>query len=351
MKKTAFILGMALLATACIDEPYIPDTPDDSTQTDNGPHALVLCEGSWGSNDASLARISLGNGAIDNEWFEVANGRGLGDVAQDMVVYGSKAYITVTFSNSLEVVDTATGRSERHPMGDSHPRYITADGGRLFVSCYVGHKVMVYDTADLDQPVAELPLGDFQPEGVCTAAGRLFVASSWIQEQNQNYTYDSLVYVFNLATLTLDTTLVAGINPQMAVAFGNSVAVNYNGNYTPGSAGCAIIDANTLAVTQLGRTATGMTAARGTLYGFSREGYSATSTATYWRYDGSSFADINVGVNTPYSISADAAGNLYVTTDGNYVAAGDVLCLAPDGTLRWRSEAGILPKKVLVLGE
>lgn len=350
MKKVYIIIFAALL-TACVDEPYIPDTPDDTTSTVGGPRALVLCEGAWGCNDASLSSLFIGNGDIDNEWFEVANGRGLGDVAQDIMIYGSKAYVTVTFSNSLEVIDTATGRSVQHSLA-MHPRYLAAKGSHIYVSCYDGHQVAVFDTADLDHPESILPLGNFQPEGLTVAAGKLFVASSWIQQQNQNYEYDSLVYVFNLTTNTLDTMLAVGLNPQMVVAIDdNRVAVNYSGDYGAAAAGCAVIDANTLAVTKLGRSATGMAASGGMLYGFSREGYSSSATATYWRYDGTSFTEIPINVNTPYSISADATGNIYVTTDGNYIAAGDVLCFTADGTLRWRNEAGILPKKVVFLGE
>ena len=350
MKKIVLLFATAILAVGCIDDPVYPDTPDDTTTIDRGPRALVLNEGSWGSNDASLSLLYTDSGTIDNEWFEVANNRGLGDVAQEMLLHGPKAYVTVTFSNTLEVVDTATGRSTRHTMGGLHPRYLAADGNRLFVSCYGGHQVVVFDIADLDHPVANLPLGDFQPEGLAVAGGRLFVASSWIQYQNQNYDYDSTVYVFDLADYSLVGTVTVGLNPQMAVALDASrVAVNYSGNYGTATAGCAIIDANTLEINQLGRSATGMSAAGGVLYGFSRQGYSSAATATYWSYDGTSFTDIPVSVNTPYSISADTAGRLYVTTDGNYIAAGDVLCLTLDGTLLWRSEAGILPKKDIPL--
>ncbi len=354
MKKVYIIIFAALL-TACVDEPYIPDTPDDTTSTVGGPRALVLNEGSWGGNDASLSSLYIENGKIDNEWFEVANGRGLGDVAQDILLYGGKAYVTVTFSNSLEVIDTTTGRSTRHPLS-MHPRYLAANGRHIFVSCYDGHQVAVFDTADFVHPTNILQLGNFQPEGLAIAAGKLFVASSWIQQQNQNYEYDSLVYVFNLDDYTLVGTVAVGLNPQLVVAIDDSrVAVNYSGDYAAIAAGCAVIDANTLAVTQLGRSATGMAAARGILYGFSRQGYSSSATASYWYYDGSTFTNIPVGLNppfnTPYSISVDTRGLIYVTTDGNYTAAGDVLCFTADGTLRWRTEAGILPKKVVFLGE
>ena len=349
MKKTVFLMMAAVMAAACTDEPYRPDEPADTTASDMR-HALVLCEGSWGGNDASLARVSTASGVIEAEWFEDNNGRGLGDVAQDMVLCGDKAYATVTFSNSLEAIDTATGRSTRHAMGNLHPRFIAAHDGRLYISCYEGHQVVAYDTTDLDNIVATYTLGDYQPEGLAVAGGRLFVASSWIQQQNQQYSYDSTVYVFDLDSRTLVATVPVGLNPQMVQATdGAHVAVNYNGDYGVHAAGCAIIDVATLTVSQLERAATGIATADGVLYAFTRQGYGAGSTASYWRYDGNTTSVIPITLNSPYSISADADGTIYVTTDGNYTSAGDVCCYNADGTLRWRNEAGILPKKVVSL--
>lgn len=346
MKKTTLLIAAALVAAACTDEPATPDTPAAGGKR----HALVLCEGSWGGNDASLARLATDDGTAEVEWFEAGNGRGLGDVAQDMVLCGGKAYVTVTFSNSLEAVDTASGRSVRHAMGNLHPRYITVDGSRLYISCYEGHQVVAYDTADLDTPAATYTLGDYQPEGVAVAGGKLFVASSWIQQQNQQYDYDSVVYVFDLASGTLAGTVTVGLNPQNVLAMDdNHVAVNYNGDYGGHPAGCAIIEVTGMSVEQTGRAATGMAVADGVLYAFDRQGYGSTSTATYWRYDGNTTTTIPIAINTPYSISVAADGTIYVTTDGNYTAAGDVCCHSADGTLRWRTEAGMLPKKVIVL--
>ncbi len=66
--------------------------------------AYVLNEGNWGGNEASLSRIDLATGSITNNVFSAANGRDLGDVAQDLVVYGTKAYVTVSFSNTVEII-------------------------------------------------------------------------------------------------------------------------------------------------------------------------------------------------------------------------------------------------------
>lgn len=346
MKKTTLVLLATALMTACIDD----HTPDDSTPADYGGRALVLCEGAWGNNDASLTMVSTQSGDADNQWFEEGNGRGLGDVAQDMLLYGTKAYVTVTFSNSLEAIDTATGQSIRHDMGNMHPRSIAVHDGRLFISCYGGHTVVVCDTTDLDHHVATLQLGDYQPEGLAVADGRLFVASSWIQRANQAFDYDSSLYVFDLSTLTLDTIITVGLNPQTVVTLDdNHVAVNHNGDYGSIPSGCAIVNTTTLTVSQIERSTTGITATDGTLYAFYRQGYGSSMTTSYWCYNAGAFTQLPIDADHPYSISVDTVGNIYITTDGNYVASGDVLCYTPDGALLWRTEAGILPKKVIVL--
>lgn len=75
--------------------------------------AYVLNEGNWGQNEASLSRVDMTTGSITNNVFSTANGRGLGDVAQDLVVYGTKAYITVSFSNTVEIVDISDNTSRQ----------------------------------------------------------------------------------------------------------------------------------------------------------------------------------------------------------------------------------------------
>lgn len=75
--------------------------------------AYVLSEGSWGSSNASLGRVDLASGTMQRNVFSPANGRDLGDVAQDVVVYGNKAFVSVSFSNTIEVVNTSDNTSTR----------------------------------------------------------------------------------------------------------------------------------------------------------------------------------------------------------------------------------------------
>ena len=74
---------------------------------------LVLNEGGWGANNAGISRVDVSNATAVANYFADNNGRGLGDVAQDIITIGNKAYITVSFSNSLEIMDINTGKSSR----------------------------------------------------------------------------------------------------------------------------------------------------------------------------------------------------------------------------------------------
>lgn len=343
--KMMFATAMLTVFVACEKEKEKPAASIEG-------YAMVLDEGSWGSNNASISLIEDQSGKIENDWFATMNGRGLGDVAQDMVVYGSKAYVTVTFSNTLEVIDLKSGKSNMLPMGNRNPRYIAASNGSLYISCYTNREVVRVDTADLIDGnftvKATGTLGTYQPEGVAVANGKVFVASSWISDENQTYLYDDKVYVFDAITMQQIESVTVGTNPQQVIAIDdNHVAVNYSGNYGDIPAGCAVINTASLNVSQTQQAVTGMAAHNGMIYGFNRS-YSAPS--TFFRINATDLSktSINISISNPYSISIDPTnGDIYVTTDGNYVANGDVLCFSNNGTQRWSAEAEMLPKKVV----
>jgi hypothetical protein len=235
------------------------------------------------------------------------------------------------------------------------PRRIAAHGGKIYVTCYRPASVIRIDTATR-QVESVCKLGNYNPEGVAVAGGRLFVASSWNTAENGDYLYDDKVYVVDLASFTVSGTVSVGANPQQVkVVDDEHVIVNYNGNYSDIPGGTAIIDVNTLAVSQTGQEMTGMSVWGGKVYGYSVV-YDASwnPMASFVCYDIATMSAVPLlegsGIGDPYSISVvDSA--IYVTTHSNYVANGDVVCFGMDGTLRWRCEAGLLPSKVEPLGD
>ena len=355
MKHITRILALAMLATslvACEDEKVDNPTPQPEKQV----NLLVLNEGGWGANNASITAIDIEEGeVVATDWFSIKNSRGLGDVAQDMIAYGSKVYATVTFSNSLEVIDTATGASTRVDMGNRKPRSIAAADGKLYITCYNPCSVVRVDTATLSIE-ATCTLGTFQPEGIAIANGKAFVASSNISDAQGNYTYDDKLYVIDLASFADPTTITVGCNPQDVMVIGNGkLIVNYWGDYVALPAGTAIVDASTLDVTETGQALTRMSVYNGIAYGYVSEydeNWNQTISYKIVRADGTS-ADFPFGLSisgNPYGITLNPAnGDIYLFSDGNYTANGTVFCFSQSGDLRFMAEAGMLPKKAIVL--
>jgi hypothetical protein len=347
-----FTLAAALLFVSCDkDDPEGPDTTSGATV-----EVLVLNEGNWGVNNASITAINEAHGEVVNaDWFSAKNNRGLGDVAQDMIKYGTKVYAVVTFSNSLEVINSQTGVSQRVDMGNRKPRYIAADGGKLYITCYNPCSVVRVDTATLSIE-ATCPLGTFQPEGIALLNGKAFVASSNISDAAGNYSYDDKLYVIDLSTFANPTTVTVGSNPQDVIPLtDNKLIVNYWGDYEQQAAGCAIVDATTLAVTQTGQALTRMDTYNGKAYGFVTEyddyGHQTVEYKTI-SADGT-VADFpftfSIGEN-PYGITINPYdGLIFLFGDGNYRANGTVYCYTQGGDLRFMLEAGMLPKKAVFM--
>lgn len=66
----------------------------------------VLNEGLQNSNNASLTMYNIADGTVVNNYFKAVNsGIGIGDTANDIIVYGNKMYITVSTDNIIWVTD------------------------------------------------------------------------------------------------------------------------------------------------------------------------------------------------------------------------------------------------------
>ena len=81
MKKSIlFFAACALFVmVGCEKDPKLENNTNDGT------YAYVLNEGTWGGNNAEISRLNIKDGTIEVDWFEQANGRGLGDLAQDLI--------------------------------------------------------------------------------------------------------------------------------------------------------------------------------------------------------------------------------------------------------------------------
>ncbi len=139
-------LSSIILFVACDDmedKPFTSGIIGDPTETGTA-ELYVLCEGLFNQNNSSLARFSFGNQQMVRDYFKAVNRRGLGDTANDMAIYGSKIYVIVNISSTVEVIDFRTGSSLKQIQmltenGSSRqPRYIAFHKEKAYVCSYDG---------------------------------------------------------------------------------------------------------------------------------------------------------------------------------------------------------------------
>lgn len=224
-----FIIFFAgLLLWSCDDN----DVPGEEIPHE-GKTLLILNEGMMGNNDATLARYDLLAGEIDKTYFSSVNKKGLGDVANDMLQYGSKIYIAVNKSGTIEVLEAATGRSIRQIAmkitgGKSkEPRRMAAYGGKIYVTSF-DDTVTRIDTLALAID-GSVTVG-MDPEGIAIRNNKIYVANSG--GLNYDNGYDNTLTVINHNSFTEEEKIVVGTNP--GAVQGDSRGDIYlivNGNY------------------------------------------------------------------------------------------------------------------------
>ena len=224
MKTKKLILALSLIAVAssCRKELQIvppTDTPVTSGTFGNVTGFYLLNEGNMGSNKSTLDFFDYTTGIYTKNIFAATNpfvARELGDVGNDLQIYGKKLYAVINCSNLVEVMDS---RDAKHIAQISIPncRYISFDNGYAYVSSYAGPVEMdpnyrkgyvaKIDTATL-QIVDECIVG-YQPEEMVIHNGKLYVANSGGYRVPD---YDHTVSVVDLASFQVIKTIDVAIN-------------------------------------------------------------------------------------------------------------------------------------------
>ena len=224
------IVILILLVFGCKKKKVVETNTDNVSQLKNG--MIVLCEGLFQQNNASLSWIDLSSSVvIDNQFFTTKTGRLLGDTGNDIESYGGKIYVVVNVSSTIEVLDKSTGTSIKQisMMNNGiskQPRSIAFYGSNAFITCFDGY-VDVLDTATLTI-TKRIKVGE-NPEGLSISNGKLYVANSGgLNSPN----VDSTVSVINLSSFAEVKKITVGKNPGSIVTDSQGdVYVIARGNY------------------------------------------------------------------------------------------------------------------------
>ncbi len=350
----AFAVGLFGLP-ACNDMEDLPHA-ETSTATASGEGQLyILSEGLFNLNNSTLALYDFASQQLHTDYFLSCNQRGLGDTGNDMGLYGSKLYIAVSVSSQVEVLQAATGLSlARIPLFNDdgvarQPRCLAFHDGKAYVSCFDGYVARI-DTASLQ--VEALAACGRNPEGLCVANGKLYVANSGGLDYPD---YDNTVSVIDLTTFREQKRITVGMNPgRVAADSRGNVFVASRGNYDDVPYRFQMIDG---ATDELARSFDDIQALDFTLsddiayiYHYnhtSGESWVKLFDCTAEQVLRDNFITDGTELQTPYGISV-IGEEVYITEAYNFTLWGDVLCFDAEGRLKFRlNDVGLNPSKVL----
>ncbi|MDL2303471.1 hypothetical protein LJC28_03660 [Dysgonomonas sp. OttesenSCG-928-D17] len=198
MKK--YLLKVLLLSI--IAAPFISCSDDDDEPwvepEVNLTGAYILNSGMMKTVDGNLAYYDIDNKKVTTDIFSKMNdGLSLGDAVQDMKVYGSKMYITVTNSNKIYVTNRRAKlvkdgiiSPENESKQPLRPRSIVTNNGKVYVSTEAGY-VLRIDTTSM--AMDKVKVGTFTEE-MTIVGNKLYVTNSRVGS--------NIVSVLNLNNFT-----------------------------------------------------------------------------------------------------------------------------------------------------
>ena len=231
MKK--YLLGLAVLLmgtavmTSCDPDEDYPETYLQEYSTG----AYVVNSGNMYSNiESSLTAIDYASSTATQNVFKAANGRSLGNTANDGIVYGNKIYLAVDQSNTIEVIDKKTKQSIKQikttdllgKAEGAEPRHISADGGKVYFTTYGGYVAAVDTTSFALQK--KWKVGSY-PEGLVIAHGNIYVANSNYGKGGGN------ISCINLSNDKVETKNIEGVNNPTCIYYASNVLYVLDNQY------------------------------------------------------------------------------------------------------------------------
>jgi DNA-binding beta-propeller fold protein YncE len=339
----------------------------DETQVDN-PDTLqngfyLLNEGNMGMNLSTLDYYDRGTGIYKSNIYSEINPtatKELGDVGNDLGIYGGKLYAVINMSDKVEVLNVHSAKRIGQ-ISIRNCRYVTFYKGKAYISSYASSLgdasagagfIAEVDTATL-QILRTVTVGR-QPEEMAIVGDKLYIANSGGYSPPN---YEHTVSVIDMNTFTEIKRIDVAINLHRVKAdqYGD-IYVTSRGDYYTIPSKLYVIDSQQDIV----KDSFDLAASNLAISGDSAYIYSAE-----WSYITSknviTYAIVNVkdestvtrnfitdgtekDITTPYGIAVDpTTKDIYVTDAKNYLLPGTVYCFSKAGKKKWSVTAGNIP--------
>lgn len=382
MKLKYLLLPMLLVAAAlagCREDEVvvpaeyepIPDAP--AADTDIRGFYLVN-EGNMGSNKCTLDYYDYLTGVYARNIYAERNPnvvKELGDVGNDIGIYGSKLYVVVNCSHKVEVLDARSG-VRIGQVDIPNCRYVRFHRGKAYVSSYVGPvqlgadapKGAVYQVDTLSLAITGQVTVGYQPEEMETVGDNMYVANSGGYRAPE---YDNTVSVIDLAGMRQVEMIPVGINlHRLKKDRYDRLWVTSRGDRLSRPSRLYVMDripgTDRMKVTDTLPVACSNMAIHGNLLYFYAAEWSdltGSNTISYGIIDIRTKEVVSTNFITdgtereiamPYGIAVHPeTGDIYLTDAKNYVSSGTLYCFDSQGRKKWSVRTGDIPTVIAFL--
>ena len=357
------------------EEEEVGDTRQDSILG-----FYLLNEGNMGSNKCTMDYYDYTTGTYIRNIYGNANPsavKELGDVGNDLRIYGNRMWAVINCSNKIEVMEARTARRVGQ-INLANCRYIAFHEGYAYVTSYAGpvqinpgyeQKGMVVkiDTATLEK--VDTCIVGFQPDRLDIANGKIFVANSG------GYmfpNYENTVSVVDIGTFREEGRIPVAVNlHHLLVDSDGRLWVSSRGDYYGNTSAlfCITDPAGTPQVrritTQAGTdlVVENMTLRGDSLYVIGTEfsyatmqnhtNYGIVNVRTRQVLTTNFITDgTDASIMEPYGIAVHPhTGEILIGDARTHVNPGTLFCFSPEGFLLWKVRTGDIPAHFAFLYE
>lgn len=345
----------------------LPGVPIDPDARPVGMY--LLNEANMGSNKSSIDYVDFRNAYYVRNIYAERNPevvKELGDVGNDIQIYGNKLYAVINCSHKVEVMDVRT--CKRIGQVDiPNCRYIRFAKGKAYVSAYVGPVAIdpnaqlgaVYEVDTASLAVTRKVTVGYQPDELEVLGEYLYVANSGGYRAPD---YDSTVSVVEIYGMKQIQKIPVGINlHRIRKDRYGKLWVTSRGDYNTIPSRLYVLDRKDknskemVVKDTLDIPCSEMYIQGDSLYFYSVEWNKQTerNTVTYGIIDvrtGQLVTDHFITDGTeqdiviPYGICVHpTTGDIYVTDAKNYVSSGVLHCYDRHGKKKWSVRTGDIP--------
>ena len=360
------LLLLSALYSCRTDEVVLP--PEEEKKGDVIKSEVVgfylLNEGNMGSNKATLDYYDFSKAVYTRNIYSAANPevpQSLGDVGNELKIYGSRLYAVINCSNLIEVMDATTAK-HIGTINIPNCRYLAFKDGYGYISSYAGPVVVdaskaqigyvaKFDTATLN--IVDTCYVGFQPDELEIVNNMLYVANSGGYMKPN---YENTLSVIDLTSFKELRRIPIAINlHRVRMDKYNYIWVSSRGDYEqiPSRLYCVdtkknkVVDSVKIAVDNMWLDGD-------SLYVYSESFNTITMTndisyhivntktrkviATKW------FDDSSITIEKPYGVFVHpVTKDIFLADAKNFVEPGTLWCIGQDGKAKWSVRTGDIP--------